>query len=130
MRISDWSSDVCSSDLLSENSLRRMTLPEFREVAGDVHAMIEFSRRVRNSIVGLQSSGIAYTIPQKLDALTAHIWNSKAENGSSVTVVIAHILYGGPDDLLPERLWERSEEQTSELQSLMRITNAVVCMKK
>src|SRR3546814_20881487 len=70
-------------DLLSENSLRRMTLPEFREVAGDVHAMIEFSRRVRNSIVGLQSSGIAYTIPQKLDALTAHIWNSKAENGSS-----------------------------------------------
>src|SRR3546814_13990789 len=83
-----------------------MTLPEFREVAGDVHAMIEFSRRVRNSIVGLQSSGIAYTIPQKLDALTAHIWNSKAENGSSVTVVIAHILYGGPDDLLPERLWE------------------------
>src|SRR3546814_6628304 len=96
-------------DLLSENSLRRMTLPEFREVAGDVHAMIEFSRRVRNSIVGLQSSGIAYTIPQKLDALTAHIWNSKAENGSSVTVVIEHILYGGPDDLLPARIWERTE---------------------
>lgn len=93
-------------ELLSENALKRMTLPQFREVAGDVHAMIEFSRRVRNSIVGLQSSGIAYTIPQKLDALTAHIWNSKAENGSSVTVVITHILYGGPDDLLPERLWE------------------------
>lgn len=93
-------------ELLSENALKRMTLPQFREVAGDVHAMIEFSRRVRNSIVGLQSSGIAYTIPQKLDALTAHIWNSKAENGSSVTEVITHILYGGPDDLLPERLWE------------------------
>ncbi|EQA97462.1 phospholipase D-like domain-containing protein [Sphingobium baderi] len=93
-------------ELLSENALKRMTLPQFREVAGDVHAMIEFSRRVRNSIVGLQSSGIAYTIPQKLDVLTAHIWNSKAENGSSVTGVITHILYGGPDDLLPERLWE------------------------
>ena len=47
-----------------------------------------------------------YTIPQKLDALTAHIWNSKAENGSSVTGVITYILYGGPDDLLPERRWE------------------------
>lgn len=54
----------------------------------------------------MQSNGVAYTIPQKLDAQTAHIWNSKAENGSSVTGVIAHILYGGPDDLLPERLWE------------------------
>lgn len=92
-------------ELLSENALKEMTLPQFREVAGDVHAMIEFSRRVRNSIVGLQSSGIAYTIPQKLDALTAHIWSSKAENGSSVTGVITNILYGGPDDLLPERLW-------------------------
>lgn len=92
-------------ELLSENALKEMTLPQFREVAGDVHAMIEFSRRVRNSIVGLQFSGIAYTIPQKLDALTAHIWSSKAENGSSVTGVITNILYGGPDDLLPERLW-------------------------
>lgn len=82
-------------ELLSENALKEMTLPQFREVAGDVHAMIEFSRRVRNSIVGLQSSGIAYTIPQKLDALTAHIWSSKAENGSSVTGVITNILYGG-----------------------------------
>src|SRR3546814_11488593 len=95
-----------------------MTLPEFREVAGDVHAMIEFSRRVRNSIVGLQSSGIAYTIPQKLDALTAHIWNSKAENGSSVTVVIAHILYGGPDDFLPERLWEAVDDPKWKLECM------------
>src|SRR3546814_20700826 len=45
-------------DLLSENSIRRLTLPEFREVAGDVHAMIEFSRRVRNGIVGIDRKSV------------------------------------------------------------------------
>ena len=93
-------------EMLREDSLRHLTQSDFRQVAGDVHAMIEFSRRVRNSIVGLQSSGIKYSIPEKLDALSEHIWNAKSENGSRVTNVIGHILYGGPDDLLPERLWE------------------------
>ena len=68
--------------------------------------MVEYSRRVRNSIVGLQTTGIKYSIPEKLDALSEHIWSAKSENGSRVTDVIGHILYGGPDDLLPERLWE------------------------
>lgn len=93
-------------EMLKEDSLRRLSQADFRQIAGDVHAMIEFSRRVRNSIVGLQTSGIKYTIPEKLDALSEHIWTAKSENGSRVTDVIHHILYGGPDDLLPERLWD------------------------
>ena len=93
-------------EMLKEVSLQRLSQSDFRQVAGDVHAMKEFSRRVRNSIVGLQTSGIQYTIPEKLDALSEHIWKAKSENGSRVTDVIHHILYGGPDDLLPERLWD------------------------
>lgn len=92
--------------MLKEDSLRQLSQSDFRQVAGDVHAMIEFSRRVRNSIVGLQTSGIKYTIPEKLDALSEHVWKAQSENGSRVTDVIYHILYGGPDDLLPERLWD------------------------
>ncbi|GLV27602.1 hypothetical protein TomTYG75_01290 [Sphingobium sp. TomTYG75] len=93
-------------DMLKEDALRQLSKSDFRQVAGDVHAMIEYSRRVRNSIVGLQTTGIKYSIPEKLDALSKHIWSAKSENGSRVTDVIGHILYGGPDDLLPERLWE------------------------
>lgn len=92
-------------EMLKEDVLRKLTLENFHRLASDVHAMVEFSRRVSNSIVGLSSSGATYTIPQKLDALTKHIWNTKSENGSRVTDVIGYILYGGPDDLLPERLW-------------------------
>jgi hypothetical protein len=93
-------------EMLKEDALQRLTQSNFRQVAGDVHAMIEFSRRVRNSIVGLQTSGIKYTIPEKLDALSEHIWKAKSENGSRVSDVLHYILYGGPDDLLPERLWD------------------------
>src|SRR3546814_10064597 len=35
-----------------------------------------------------------------------------------------------PDTLVSIRLWARSEEHTSELQSLMRISYAVFCLKK
>ncbi|TDN86847.1 hypothetical protein [Stakelama pacifica] len=93
-------------EMLKEDALRQLSQSDFRQVAGDVHAMIEFSRRVSNSMVGLQTSEIKYSIPEKLDALSEHIWKAKSDNGSRVTDVIRHILYGGPDDLLPERLWE------------------------
>lgn len=93
-------------EMLKEESLRKMSQTDFHQVASDVHAMVEFSRRVRNSIVGLQTSGVKYTIPEKLDALSKHVWKARSENGSGVTDVIRHILYGGPEDLLPERLWD------------------------
>src|SRR3546814_8469763 len=38
--------------------------------------------------------------------------------------------YEGMDDMDPEHLAQRSEEHTSELQSLMRISYAVFCLKK
>lgn len=92
--------------VLLEAPLRQLSFADFRQIAEDVHAMKEFSRRVRNGMVGLQTTGVTYSIPQKLDALSSHIWNIKSENGSHVRDVISHILYGGPDDLLPERLWD------------------------
>src|SRR3546814_2588654 len=76
MRISDWSSDVCSSDL--ENRMR-------------VHELISERRD---------------------DALQAMVLANDAE----------------PDAAAGDPL--RSEEHTSELQSLMRISYAVFCLKK
>src|SRR3546814_9814539 len=79
MRISDWSSDVCSSDL------RRL----------------------------IQSLFVLLAV--------------------SVVVFFAVYAVGDPIELLvsPEATMEaRSEEHTSELQSLMRISYAVFCLKK
>src|SRR3546814_6629536 len=96
MRISDWSSDVCSSDLATKLRSR----PAKR--AGVGLAPVEaFSR-----LTGLDS---------RLLAMMAAL----------VVIWIVLDLWTGGLFLTP-----RSEEHTSELQSLMRISYAVFCLKK
>src|SRR3546814_3222123 len=96
MRISDWSSDVCSSDLFVEACAgSRRTALHRRDDA----------RRI-SQICG-EGPGLAAAVPAGL--------RGRADGGG-------HYLHpAGP---------ERSEEHTSELQSLMRISYAVFCLKK
>src|SRR3546814_9969228 len=91
MRISDWSSDVCSSDL-NDNLI--------------------ISKLDKNP-TGLGIFGFSY-----LDANKDKI---KAVPIQGVAPTYAAIADGS---------YPRSEEHTSELQSLMRISYAVFCLKK
>src|SRR3546814_2650938 len=93
MRISDWSSDVCSSDLCHEMFL---TLPDF---AGTVTRPRAPSVDVAAARSSSPLSGVGLS--------RCALGKRKARN----------------------HLW-RSEEHTSELQSLMRISYAVFCLKK
>src|SRR3546814_7015517 len=99
MRISDWSSDVCSSDLWAPCTTTNADRT--------VHQGIE---------VGLDA-----TIP--LSAL-----------GDSLALTAAYTYsdFFFDDDAIygDNRIPGRSEEHTSELQSLMRISYAVFCLKK
>src|SRR3546814_1038354 len=97
MRISDWSSDVCSSDLPSSAS------------AG----MYPGGIRVRSL-----SGTIVVGVPK---AQAAQGSSSSISSVSSVGGVIIRTI--ASTDI-------RSEEHTSELQSLMRISYAVFCLKK
>src|SRR3546814_6905509 len=95
MRISDWSSDVCSSDLLG--------------VRGD-------------------RAGLGQNLAT-LDFFTADAADQRTDVVAGLTLVeqLAEHLNPGHDGLLGVL---RSEEHTSELQSLMRISYAVFCLKK
>src|SRR3546814_5727223 len=84
MRISDWSSDVCSSDLATD------TVPPHNWPVALFILLL------------LALPGAVQWLPG------ASAWNSAAESSTQ----------------------ERSEEHTSELQSLMRISYAVFCLKK
>src|SRR3546814_4818268 len=116
MRISDWSSDVCSSDL--HRSLQRIAARLLYVADEEEDGLIEVDNvaagtgraaRMRFWIVSL------FFVLFSLMALIALlVWGIAIANG---------------DDLGP-RANERSEEHTSELQSLMRISYAVFCLKK
>src|SRR3546814_1588227 len=106
MRISDWSSDVCSSDLLITRHVHRHDLkqeidPPRDHVAGNDTAYIQHGRHER----------ISHFLGVPLDVYAG-------ENRQAQT----HRRSGD--------LRTRSEEHTSELQSLMRISYAVFCLNK
>src|SRR3546814_3095733 len=106
MRISDWSSDVCSSDLRGSGAATliqctgRRSRPLPRAAAVELRAKVGLMHRA----VG-QPHGIALDLP-------AHRRVQVVEGGP------------GHDQV------HRSEEHTSELQSLMRISYAVFRLKK
>src|SRR3546814_2512478 len=98
MRISDWSSDVCSSDL----------------IYGSVHRILLAERLVLN--VMQRMSGIAT------------VTNKVVKQLSTTGTRVLDTRKTTPGIRFLET--ERSEEHTSELQSLMRTSYAVFCLKK
>src|SRR3546814_5771061 len=109
MRISDWSSDVCSSDLLQE--LDRM--------AFHVYETDETVTAKERPIVFITSNN-EKELP---DAFLRRCFFHYIKFPDRDTM--AEI---GELDIVEETA--RSEEHTSELQSLMRISYAVFCLKK
>src|SRR3546814_6898563 len=124
MRISDLSSDVCSSDL--------------------VMAVDRSSEMLRFARVKLPEEGSG-----KYELLLGDFYALPLQDGASDTVIIHQVLHYAQQpelvireaarvldshgrlliaDFAPHE--RRSEEHTSELQSLMRITYAVFCLKK
>src|SRR3546814_4337025 len=115
MRISDWSSDVCSSDLpvilrpRGEEGIRLRTADA--TMPGSV---LFVGRRCGDEVGGCAEQRLL----QRLDALGEG--GVLGREGDSIRDTA----------LLHEGLQLRSEEHTSELQSLMRISYAVFCLNK
>src|SRR3546814_8193949 len=89
MRISDWSSDVCSSDLAAISTSLATSSLKVQNRQRQIPTRLMVSSRLRESVAR---------------------WCSSTTRTSPIT--------------------SRSEEHTSELQSLMRISYAVFCLKK
>src|SRR3546814_6827126 len=121
MRISDWSSDVCSSDLPEQIAMIKGL------VAGAVNLLIGLLWRgddlpatgplLVTLLLGFLGYGISlvlfiYALRYLGSARTGAYFSTAPFIGAVVAIAI------------------RSEEHTSELQSLMRISYAVFCLKK
>src|SRR3546814_9115108 len=106
MRISDWSSDVCSSDLILPKQESISFYASGEQQLGDhvslfargLYAKRDFEARRR--VIGVSQQFVTPDNPYYVDPI------------------------GTGEEIM------RSEEHTSELQSLMRISYAVFCLKK
>src|SRR3546814_6799636 len=110
MRMSDWSSDVCSSDLAGRG------------------------KKLVPSPVEARATALGVAVRSPVSLKTADEQAALAALDADAAVVAAYGL------ILPRAVLDtprhgclnvhRSEEHTSELQSLMRISYAVFCLKK
>src|SRR3546814_4450963 len=126
MRISDWSSDVCSSDL----GVR----------ADDGGTVAHLARRLLAGLARPARTrlGDPLTGASRLDDRARHPQPVARAAGAGDDLVVVDDLAGlYPGVELPVRRRRRghprarrSEAHTSELQSLMRISYAVFCLKK
>src|SRR3546814_2041563 len=103
MRISDWSSDVCSSDLIA---------------TVDVQRGIQPSALPARSPVTIGVGGGTYGGGLGIGLGTSFGLGKGKSRDITVTTLAAQLKRASDEAVI----WERSEEHTSELQSLMRIS--------
>src|SRR3546814_3736551 len=128
MRISDWSSDVCSSDLVCEGGNR----PRERQVA-DGRA-VDFLLRIHRSNARKEVAERQHAFDGEVgqaegrgDILDLAAFLDQADKAFP----LRHFIGVEPRHVLDQRGFDgRSEEHTSELQSLMRISYTDFCLKK
>src|SRR3546814_8740757 len=123
MRISDWSSDVCSSDLVAALDLEAWwrDVEELTPVRRDLHIAMMLSGARRSSLLQVRRDDV------DLDRAVLTFRHMKT-GGQMLFPMGTRLAEAAGED--GSRSARRSEEHTSELQSLMRISYAVFCLKK
>src|SRR3546814_9722239 len=127
MRISDWSSDVCSSDLPNPDACAEIGrfLARFHEAVADfpLDRQNGLSLAAWRKLAAQCGDGLAQIAPDLPALVDAQLGALEREWPHSLPSGVIHA------DLFPDNAL-RSEEHTSELQSLMRISYAVFCLTK
>src|SRR3546814_7265203 len=124
MRISDWSSDVCSSDLLTAHSASDPAFADFLFEALSRHAIPP--QRLRFEItegMALRNFNAARRLVDRLRQYGCRVMLDDFGSGFTSFDYLRQM----PVDGLKIDMMYRSAEHTSELQSLMRISYAVFC---
>src|SRR3546814_7986379 len=118
MRISDWSSAVCSSDLAESSNY---------VFAINVNGVASQPRRPRNEAEAIATArsyvARGYSVDLGLGQINSRNMGWLGLTWDTVFKQCANVEAAG-------RVLLRSEAHTSELQSLMRISYAVFCLKK
>src|SRR3546814_9801149 len=118
MRISDWSSDVCSSDLRPGRPVLARLLTDDRAMGAQPRQTLAVAGGELNA---MDPGGRGQPVGDGRNQPLQPFSRERGQGDHIVAAICFRHQRGAPI---------RSEEHTSELQSLMRISYAVFCLKK
>src|SRR3546814_8908111 len=126
MRISDWSSDVCSSDLVDTPIRVSAPVQRTRGICNAAAAASRKSPTIEDDREKLTGDSRVILIVEDDAAFARILCDLAHETGFQCLIAET-----ADEGVLMARQYlpHRSEEHTSELQSLMRISYAVFCLK-
>src|SRR3546814_3579538 len=139
MRISDWSSDVCSSDLSvtvvritapasAGSNPMRLTVSGTSTPPSAVEQKLIVNAEPITSDSGRSRYQIQTITPSSEPSDRPFIIATRTSFHSSVRALELPIWPSARPRIISVSTWVRSEEHTSELQSLMRLSYAVLCL--
>src|SRR3546814_1900699 len=132
MRIRDWSSDVCSSDLVAQAGAHALAA-EAAHLEELIEAVLARKGEISRAADALARLDVSAALAERAAEggwCRPHFEETQclAIEGGRHPVVEAALAKEGAPFIANDCL--RSEEHTSELQSLMRSSYAVLCLKK
>src|SRR3546814_8024641 len=113
MLISDWSSDVCSSDLMNANEVIATLASRESSIAVHPNDHVNMGQSSNDVVPSAIHVAATLAIERQLLPALKHLRARIRKRAKGLNAVV-----------------KRSEEHTSELQSLMRNSYAVFCLKK
>src|SRR3546814_6782043 len=122
MRISDWSSDLCCYD---RSASAGMALGEVNDVTSILASPVRLKPLIRSIFCSVGTKRDSIWNPSRTETSWMY---SRWPLAFCMSCPSNHAIGAQPGKLVS--INARSEEHTSELQSLMRISYAVFCLKK
>src|SRR3546814_4792608 len=131
MRISDWSSDVCSSDLTAAEIARGNVATAAGVNQNTAGTVAEIGNLLKGATTTTSQQSLEEQIAALVGSQTGNVRTSENVAGTSTQNTATNQLIQEIINAISQtNTTKRTEEHTSELQSLMRNSSAVSCMNK
>jgi len=107
--IHEWS--VFLRDHLSRENLLSLSLTDFIGVCTRIHALRDYALRISYSSLGYKPPYPELKQKPRIKALAKCIYRDKSTKGKSVLESLFYLLYGGPLEKTPDRIWDTSSTE-------------------
>lgn len=114
--INDWA--VYLQDRFRQENILKVEEEEFIKICERVHALRNYALRVRYSVLGYKPPYPNLDLSERIKELGALLYKEKSLAGKGILDSLFHLLYGGPIEKAPDRLWEVAESEEWKIPNL------------